>query len=74
MMASCVATAGASGTIFADGYELTRVVPLFTHATLREPDITTDRGDALVTRFSDRGRDRHAREDQFQAYDHYLPF
>ena len=30
-------------------------------------------GDAIVTRFADRGRDRHAREDEFQSYDHYLP-
>ena len=29
-------------------------------------------GDAIVTRFADRGRDRHAREDEFQSYDHYL--
>ena len=28
---------------------------------------------AIVTRFADRGRDRHAREDEFQSYDHYLP-
>jgi CxxC motif-containing protein (DUF1111 family) len=33
-----------------------------------------DRGDALVTRISDRARDRHAKEDQYQAYDHYLSF
>ena len=31
-------------------------------------------GDALVTRFSDRARDRHAKENHFQAYDHYLTF
>lgn len=29
---------------------------------------------ALITRIADRARDRHAREDQFQAYDHYLSF
>jgi CxxC motif-containing protein (DUF1111 family) len=28
----------------------------------------------LVTRISDRGRDRHAKENHFQAYDHYLTF
>ncbi|MFK7928167.1 MAG: di-heme oxidoredictase family protein, partial [Myxococcota bacterium] len=32
-----------------------------------------DRGDAIITRFADRGRDRHAREDELQHYDHYLP-
>ncbi len=50
------------------------VVPLFTSATPQEPAITFDRGDALVTRFSDRARDRHAKENHFQAYDHFLTF
>jgi CxxC motif-containing protein (DUF1111 family) len=39
-----------------------------------EPVIQFDRGDALVTRFSDRARDRHAKENHFQLHDHYLPF
>jgi CxxC motif-containing protein (DUF1111 family)/beta-glucanase (GH16 family) len=50
------------------------VVPLYDENTLLEAVTQFDRGDALVTRFSDRGRDRHAREDQFQGYDHYLSF
>lgn len=49
------------------------IVPLFDDGTELEPEIHYDRGDAIVTRFADRGRDRHAREDQFQSYDHYLP-
>jgi hypothetical protein len=49
-----------------------RIVPLFGPATLLEPEVLFDRGDAIVTRFGDRGRDRHAREDEFQSYDHYL--
>ena len=28
----------------------------------------------MITRFADRARDRHAREDEYQAYDHYLSF
>lgn len=48
------------------------IVPLFDAATQLEPAIHFDRGDAIVTRFADRGRDRHAREDEFQSYDHYL--
>jgi CxxC motif-containing protein (DUF1111 family) len=48
------------------------LVPLYDEDTLLEPDWIVDRGDAVVTRFSDRGRDRHAREDQFQSYDHFL--
>jgi CxxC motif-containing protein (DUF1111 family) len=50
------------------------IVPLYNASTPLEPVIQYDRGDALITRFSDRGRDRHAREDQFQIYDHYLTF
>lgn len=49
------------------------LVPLYDESTELEPEIWFDRGDAVVTRFADRGRDRHAREDQFQSYDHYLP-
>ncbi|WP_339617723.1 di-heme oxidoredictase family protein [uncultured Gilvimarinus sp.] len=48
------------------------VTPLYNSGTPLEPVIQFDRGDALVTRFSDRGRDRHAKEDHFQAYEHYL--
>ncbi|WP_462164071.1 di-heme oxidoredictase family protein [Pseudoalteromonas xiamenensis] len=48
------------------------VVPLYSAETVLEQAIQFDRGDALVTRFADRGRDRHAKEDQFQSYDHYL--
>ncbi len=48
------------------------IVPLYDEDTELEPEVHFDRGDAIVTRFADRGRDRHAREDQFQSYDHYL--
>lgn len=49
------------------------IVPLYDASTPLEPALIVDRGDAVVTYFSDRGRDRHAREDEFQSYDHYLP-
>lgn len=49
-------------------------VPLFDASTALEPEIQEDTPTALITRLSDRARDRHAREDQFQAYDHYLAF
>ncbi len=52
---------------------LPAVVPLYGPDTPLGPDWIEDRGDAIITRFGDRGRDRHAREDQFQSYDHYLP-
>ncbi|HHT0592548.1 TPA: di-heme oxidoredictase family protein [Legionella anisa] len=47
-------------------------IPLFDSTTVLEPDTQLDTPTALVTRFADRARDRHAREDQFHAYDHYL--
>lgn len=51
-----------------------QIVPLFDAETPLEGDLTFVREDgAIVTRFADRGRDRHAREDEFQSYDHYLP-
>ncbi len=50
------------------------IVPLYNQSTPLESVIVYDRGDALVTRISDRGRDRHAKENHFQAYDHYLTF
>ncbi len=50
------------------------IVPLYNSSTVLEGVIQFDRGDALVTRIADRGRDRHAKEDQFQAYDHFLSF
>lgn len=50
------------------------VTPLFNAATALEADSQWDRGDALITRFSDRPRTRHAREDQYQSYDHYIKF
>lgn len=48
------------------------IVPLYDESTPLEPEILFDRGDAIVTMFADRARDRHAREDEFQSYDHYL--
>ena len=50
------------------------ITPLYDTSTTLEPDSQFDRGDALVTRWSDRPRTRHAREDEFQAYDHYIAF
>lgn len=50
------------------------VMPLYDGSTELEPETQFDRGDALVTRFSDRPRTRHAREDQYQSYDHYIKF
>lgn len=53
---------------------LGNIVPLYNSSTALEGAIQFDRGDALVTRIADRGRDRHAKEDQFQSYDHFLSF
>ena len=48
------------------------IAPLFGNTTVLEPALQEDTPTALITRFSDRARDRHAREAQFQIYDHYL--
>ena len=50
------------------------IVPLYDSTTTLEPETTIQTADALITRIGDRVRDRHAREDNFQAYDHYLEF
>ncbi len=49
-------------------------VPLFDAATVLEPELQEDTPSALITRLADRARDRHARENQFMQYDHYLSF
>ena len=48
--------------------------PLYDADTIREPDVLELTDTALITRYSDRARDRHAREAKFNSYDHYLPF
>lgn len=48
------------------------VVPLYNSSTVKEQDIQIRDGNKLITRIADRGRDRHAKEDHFQSYDHFL--
>lgn len=48
------------------------IIPLFDDQTIQMPDLQYETAEALVTRVGDRARDRHAREAQFNAYDHYL--
>ena len=61
-----------------DGAKLTidftklSLVPLFDGATPLEPEVVFETDTAIITRFNDRGRDRHAREFMFHIYDHYL--
>ncbi|MDC0709540.1 di-heme oxidoredictase family protein [Stigmatella sp. ncwal1] len=49
------------------------IVPLFNSSTALEPALVENTSTALITKVGGRVRDRHARENQFQAYDHYLP-
>lgn len=49
-----------------------KIIPLWDATTKLEPESHFDRGDAIITNWGDRARDRHAKEDQFQSYDHYL--
>jgi len=48
------------------------ITPLYDITTALEHPTLFAQDDAIITLYSDRGRDRHAREDQFQQYDHYL--
>lgn len=48
------------------------IVPLYTSSSKLEHALRQETSDAIITMFADRGRDRHAKEDQFQQYDHYL--
>ncbi len=65
-------SAPAAATITAQPDAGRSIVPLFDSATQLEPSVIVETPDALTTYFSDRARDRHAREFMFQAYDHYL--
>ncbi|PTL83865.1 di-heme oxidoredictase family protein [Vitiosangium sp. GDMCC 1.1324] len=49
------------------------VVPLFNSSTPLEAALVEETSQALITHVGERVRDRHARESQFQAYDHFLP-
>jgi CxxC motif-containing protein (DUF1111 family) len=53
---------------------LGEITQLYDAQTILEPNTQFETENALVTRFSDRPRTRHAREDEFQAYDHYIKF
>jgi CxxC motif-containing protein (DUF1111 family) len=46
--------------------------PLFDETTVLEPAVVEDTPTALITHWSDRARDRHAREARFNSYEHYL--
>ncbi|MBT8421624.1 MAG: discoidin domain-containing protein, partial [Gammaproteobacteria bacterium] len=63
-----------SGNVWHTVSYVQTVVPLFDNTTVLEPVLQEDTPTALITRLADRARDRHAREEQFQQYDHYLSF
>lgn len=48
------------------------IVALYNASTTLEAPTTVDAPDALYTYIADRARDRHAREANFNSYDHYL--
>lgn len=52
--------------------QLGDIIPLFSVETVQNDPVQTETEEALITRLGDRARDRHARESQYQAYDHYL--
>ncbi|MCB1133312.1 MAG: fibronectin type III domain-containing protein, partial [Verrucomicrobiae bacterium] len=48
------------------------IVALYNTSTVLEAPTSVVTPSALITRIADRARDRHAREDMFHSYDHYL--
>ncbi|SET23358.1 di-heme oxidoredictase family protein [Stigmatella erecta] len=54
------------------GVDAGNIVPLFNSSTSLEPATVQNTAQAIITRVGERVRDRHAREFEFQAYDHYL--
>src|SRR5258706_5864641 len=52
---------------------LGNIIPLYTSSSAIDPVLVQDIGSAIVTRFGDRARDRHAREANFMNYAHFLP-
>lgn len=60
------------GFVQADDSDSLAVVPLFSQDSELQPPTLQRTEQALVTRLGDRVRDRHARESEFQAYDHFL--
>ncbi|MEX1116274.1 MAG: di-heme oxidoredictase family protein [Akkermansiaceae bacterium] len=66
--------AGASPVISAQPDVDSGIVALFNSSTPLEAETTVHTSTALITRIGDRARDRHAREDMFNSYDHYLPW
>ncbi|MGE9292938.1 MAG: hypothetical protein ACQKBW_04940, partial [Puniceicoccales bacterium] len=57
---------------FSGDFNAYTFTPLYNTETELEPELQVETDEALYTYFADRARDRHAREDQFQDYDHYL--
>ena len=57
-----------------DSSPVAPITNLYDATTALEPAQQVGTPSALITRFADRARDRHAREDEFHAYDHYLSF
>ena len=60
------------GTSITIDFSKLTLVPLFDNATALEPEVYEETPTAFITRWSDRARDRHAREDENHIYDHYL--
>ena len=65
-----VASAPLAGALPRQG---TGIVPQYSKESTQEPALVLDTPEAIITRVGDRVRDRHAREEQFHAYAHFLP-
>jgi CxxC motif-containing protein (DUF1111 family) len=70
--AGLAGSAGKGGSAPLGDPDLGGIVPLFGPETTLEPAVVVETPDALKTYWSDRARDRHAREARFNSYEHYL--
>ncbi len=70
--AGSAAGSGAASVGGAGPANLRGIVPLYDESTVLEPVLVEDTAEALITHMADRARDRHARESQYQAYEHWL--
>ncbi len=61
------------GTNLTVDFSTPKIIPLFSGNTKLNRLVREDIGTAIVTRWGDRARDRHSRENNFQSHDHYLP-
>lgn len=62
----------ADGSSMVIDFSKITLVPMYDQLSKLEPETIIETDTAIITMWADRARDRHAREDHFHLYDHYL--